>query len=156
MTKAAGIAIIAMLAACGGGSSADTYSVGGTATGLASGSAVVLQLNGAATTTVSADGSLTVGPSLPDRVGYSVMVLTQPADQFRNLGSANGSFTGANVTDITLSCYATFEVLYSFSGGADGRNGAYPTVGLIQGADGAFYGSTQARPMTGQTLRCSR
>lgn len=86
MTKSAGLAIIAMLAACDGGSPADTYSVGGTATGLTSGSAVVLQLNGFATTTISADGSFTVGPSLPDHVGYSATVLTQPADQFCNLG----------------------------------------------------------------------
>ena len=39
---------------------------------------------------------------------------------------------------------------YSFSGGADGFNGAHPTAGLTQGTDGAFYGTTQARAMNGQ------
>jgi uncharacterized repeat protein (TIGR03803 family) len=156
MARAGSVASIAVLAACGGGNSADMYSVGGTATGLANGSAVVLQLNGAAMTTVSANGSFTVGQPLPDDVSYSVAVLTQPADQVCNLGSANGKFTGANVTGITLSCYATFKVLYSFSGGADGLNGTYPTAGLIQGADGAFYGTTQAHAMTGQNATVFR
>lgn len=111
MAKAAGVGSIAVLAACGGDNSATTYSVGGTATGLADRSLVVLQLNGSATTTVSANGSFIVGPPLPVRVGYSVTVLTQPADQVCNLGSANGKFAGSNVTDMTLSCYATFKVL---------------------------------------------
>lgn len=137
MLKAGGVASIAVLTACGGDNSASAYSVGGTATGSTSGSAVVLQLNGTATTTVSANGSFTVGPPLPDDVGYSVTVLEQPANQVCNLGSASGAFVGGNVTSITLSCYGTFEVLYSFSGGVDGRNGAYPEAGLIQGTDGA-------------------
>jgi uncharacterized repeat protein (TIGR03803 family) len=156
MARAGAVASIAVLAACGGGNAADTYSVGGTATGLASGSAVVLQLNGAATTTVSANGGFTVGLPLPADVGYSIVVLTQPADQVCNLDSASGKFAGGNVTGITLSCYATFKVLYSFSGGADGFNGAYPTAGLIQASDGAFYGTTQARAITGQNATVFR
>jgi uncharacterized repeat protein (TIGR03803 family) len=150
LARAGSLACIALLAACGGGNSSDVYSVGGTATGLASGSAVVLQLNGAATITVSANGRFTFGSPLQGNVDYSVTVLTEPADQVCNLDSASGKFPGADVTGVTLSCYATFKVLYSFSGGADGRNGADPTAGLVQGADGAFYGTTQALAMTGQ------
>jgi hypothetical protein len=80
MARAGSVASIALLAACGGGNSSDVYSVGGTATGLASGSVVVLQLNGAATTTVSANGRFAFGSPLQGNVDYSVTVLTEPAD----------------------------------------------------------------------------
>jgi uncharacterized repeat protein (TIGR03803 family) len=156
MARAGSVASIALLAACGGGDSSDVYSVGGTATGLDSGSAVVLQLNGAATTTISANGRFTFSSPLQGNVDYSVTVLTEPAGQVCNLDSASGKFPGSDVTGVTLSCYATFKVLYSFSGGADGRNGAYPTAGLIQGADGAFYGTTQANAATGQNATVFR
>lgn len=121
IAKAGAVACIAVLAACGGGNSAGSYSVGGTVTGLASGSSVVLQLNGAGTTTISANGSFTVSLPLANDVDYSVTVLTQPADQVCNLDSASGTSHGADITGVTLSCYATFQRYSPFIDG--GRRG---------------------------------
>jgi hypothetical protein len=68
------------LSACGGGGSIgtpppQTFTIGGTVSGLTAGTSVVLQNNGGNNLTVSANGSFTF--STP-ATSYNVTVLTQP------------------------------------------------------------------------------
>src|SRR6267378_2308652 len=58
----------------------DTYSVGGSVTGLTGGT-VVLQDNGGDNLTVSADGAFTFPTKLTNSSAYNTTVLTQPSGQ---------------------------------------------------------------------------
>lgn len=78
------------------------YSVGGTVTGL-SGS-VVMQNNGGDDLTVSADGTFTFSELLVDGAAYSVAVSEQPDGQLCTVGGESGTVSGANVTDVQVSC----------------------------------------------------
>ncbi|MCL7960305.1 MAG: hypothetical protein M8861_08950, partial [marine benthic group bacterium] len=78
------------------------YSVGGTVTGL-SGS-VVLQNNGGDDLPVSADGTFTFSELLVDGATYSVTVAEQPDGQLCLVSSESGVVSGANVTDVEVSC----------------------------------------------------
>jgi TolB protein len=78
------------------------YSVGGTVTGL-SGS-MVLRNNGADDLSVSANGTFTFSELLIDGAVYSVTVAEQPDGQLCIVSAENGTVSGANVTDIAISC----------------------------------------------------
>ena len=80
------------------------YSVGGTVTGL-SGS-VVLRNNAADDLSVSANGTFTFSELLIDGAAYSVTVAEQPDGQLCIVSAENGTVSGANVTDVEVSCDA--------------------------------------------------
>ncbi|WP_376691838.1 choice-of-anchor D domain-containing protein [Wenzhouxiangella sp. EGI_FJ10409] len=81
-----------------------TFTVGGTVSGLA-GDQVVLQNNGGDDQVLNADGSFTFAPQ-DDGSGYDVAVAIQPADPAQTCSVANGSgtLTGADVTDVEVTC----------------------------------------------------
>ncbi len=85
-----------------------TYTVGGTVSGLASGASVVLQNNAANNLSVSANGAFTFSTALSNASAYAVTVLTQPASpgpgQSCAVGSGSGTLNGANVTNVTVTC----------------------------------------------------
>lgn len=96
------------LTACGGGGGDDgpiggAYTIGGTVSGLASGSSFVLQNNGADDLTVRGNGSFTFTGLLDANVAYAVTVKTPPAQQACTVTNGSGTTTG-NVTNITVSC----------------------------------------------------
>ena len=104
-----------VLPACGGGGggtpavpsgpAAPTYTIGGTASGLAANTSVVLQNNGGDNLTVSAEGAYTFGAALNDGAAYAVTVLTQPADQSCSVVTGgSGTVSGTNITTIVVSC----------------------------------------------------
>src|SRR5207245_451954 len=67
-----------------------------------------------------------------------VAPLIQGSDgNFYGTTSQGGPANAGTVFQLTPA--GTFTVLYAFTGGADG---GYPYAGLIQGADGNFYGTT--------------
>lgn len=77
--------------------------------GLAQGESVVLQNNGGDNLTVSQTGQqslrFTFATGLTDGAAYSVTILTQP-----NMGgcmvlSGDGTISGANVTNVEVSCF---------------------------------------------------
>lgn len=80
----------------------DAFTVGGTLSGLSG--TVVLQNNGGDNLSLSADGSFTFGSALADGANYAVTVLTQPAGQTCTVVNASGSLSGANVTNVEVSC----------------------------------------------------
>ena len=104
---------------CGGSSDA---SIGGSITGLASGTTVVLQDNGGDDLTLGADG----GFSFPTKVGsgdaYVVTVLTQPAGQVCTVAGGSGSVdsSGDDVGSVTVSCVSTSTIEGTVSGLAAG------------------------------------
>lgn len=104
-----------VLPACGGGGggtpavpsgpAAPTYTIGGTASGLAASTSVVLQNNGGDNLTVSAVGAYTFGTALNTGAAYAVTVLTQPAGQSCSVVTGgSGTVSGTNITTIVVSC----------------------------------------------------
>ncbi len=103
----------------------DTYTVGGTVSGLASGNSVVLRNNGGDDKTVSANGSYTFGTALSDGSSYDVTVYTQPTTPNQTCVVSNGSGTisGGNVTNVNVSCTTdTYTVGGTVSGLASGNS----------------------------------
>ncbi len=100
-----------------GGDLTPTYTVGGTATGLA-GKSVVLADNAGDNLTVSANGTFTFATPLDSGAAYNVTVKTNPAGQTCTVTSGSGTIAAANITSVTVTCAAipTFSVGGTISG----------------------------------------
>ncbi|XOB97878.1 hypothetical protein ACMC9I_08110 [Deinococcota bacterium DY0809b] len=98
---------------------APTYSVGGTLGGLASGQQLVLQNNQTDDLTLSADGPFTFAAKLVDGAAYSVTVKTQPQGQTCTVTNGSGTLSGADVSNVQVSCSADPGTLDT-SFGSDG------------------------------------
>ncbi|HEY6484246.1 MAG TPA: beta-propeller fold lactonase family protein [Steroidobacteraceae bacterium] len=121
------------LAACGGGGSSSTtppgggggsqsYTVGGTISGL-SGGGLVLQNNGADNLTVSAGAtSFTFKTALATGTGYAVTVMTSPTNptQACTVSNGTGKVSAANVTNVAISCTSS---AYTIGGTVTGLTG---------------------------------
>ena len=86
----------------------DTFTVGGSLTGLFSGASVVLQINGSNDQTLTADGNF-VFPALADGTDYAVTVATQPTGQSCSVNNGSGTVAGANISNVQVSCTLFFE-----------------------------------------------
>jgi hypothetical protein len=88
-----------------------TYSVGGNISGLEAGNTVTLQNNAGDDLAVNADGSFTFATELNDGANYAVSVLTQPSapDQVCSVTNGSGTISGADVTDVDVSCVTTCD-----------------------------------------------
>ena len=116
ITRLASIALASLfLTACGGGGGSDlggnnppptggTLTVGGTVSGLASNTSVVLQNNGGNNLTVSANGAFTFSTALASGAAYSVSVFTQPSGQTCTVASGSGTVGSAAVTNVSVLC----------------------------------------------------
>jgi hypothetical protein len=82
--------------------SAGTYTVGGTVSGLSG--TVVLQDNGGDNLSVSSNGPFTFSTSLSDGTAYNVTVQTGPAGQNCTVSSGSGTVASANITNVTITC----------------------------------------------------
>jgi len=82
----------------------NTYTIGGTVTGLGSGKSVVLQNNGGNNLTVSTNGSFTFTTPVNYGGSYVVTVLTQPTGQTCTVSSGSGSNVTADVTGVVVNC----------------------------------------------------
>ncbi len=103
-----------------------TYTIGGTASGLA-GTGLVLQDNGGNNLAVAANGSFTFSTPIATGVAYAVTVLTQPTGPAQTCAVASGSGTvaSANVTSVAVTCTtATYTIGGTVSGLAGTRSGA--------------------------------
>ncbi len=101
----------------------NTYSIGGTVSGLATGNSVVLQNNGGDDLTIAADGSFTFSTALADGSAYDVTVLTQPTtpNQTCTVTNGSGSLGGADITNIGVVCTINhYTVGGTVSGMVDG------------------------------------
>ena len=146
---------------------ANTYTIGGTLTGLTAGS-VVLQQNGGDYLTLSGNAAFTFSTPVSDKSTYSVGILSQPAGQTCVVSGGSGTVAGSNVTDVTVKCVENSVDTYSIGGtlasltggsvvlqqnGGDdltlSANGAFTFATLIN--DGATYSVTVLTQPVGQT-----
>ena len=84
----------------------NTYGIGGTVSGLATGNEVILQNNLGDDLTVNTDGSFTFATELDDESNYDVTVLTQPntPNQTCIITNRTGQIAGINVENISIYC----------------------------------------------------
>jgi hypothetical protein len=109
--SAANVANVAVT--CG----ASAFAVGGTLTGLAGGTAVVLQNNRGDNLNLTTDGAFAFTTPVASGAAYSVGVLTQPAGQGCSVALGTGTIAGADVTGVDVSCTAnSFTVGGTVSG----------------------------------------
>jgi outer membrane protein assembly factor BamB len=99
--------------------STNTYSVGGTVSGLAG--SLVLQDNNGDNLTVSANGIFTFAAPVASGSPYSVTVLAQPTGQSCSVADGTGTITAANAANIAIVCVAG---TYTISGTVTGLNGS--------------------------------
>ena len=92
----------------------DTYTIGGTVTGLASGTQLTLDDNGADPTTVTANGSFSFATPVAYGGSYSVTVGTQPSGQTCTVGGGSGSAVHADVSSVSVSCVSAGNPLYVY------------------------------------------
>ena len=120
---------------------AQSYTLGGTITGLGSASGLVLTNEGGDATTVAASSTtFTMKTAVPFGAAYAVAVQTNPVNVTCTVTSGSGTMPAANVTSVQVACAAGKEsVLHSFGGTGDG---ASPGGSLVQGTDGNLYGMT--------------
>src|SRR5690349_11621453 len=100
------------LAACGGGGGDDPgfsnpagFTVGGTVSGL-TGTGLVLQNSGGNNLTITGNGAFTFTQSVQTNSSYAVTVSTQPSNpaQTCSVSSGSGTVSGANVTNVSVTC----------------------------------------------------
>jgi len=84
----------------------NTFTLGGTVSGLGAGKSVVLQNNGQDDLTISANGGFTFATALAANSTYAVTIKTNPAGQSCSLSQASGTVLG-NVSSVTLTCQDT-------------------------------------------------
>ena len=94
---------------------AKTYTIGGTVSGLNSGTSVTLLDNGADALTVTANGSFTFKTALAGGAKYSVTVSVEPTGETCTVTNGSGTVGTANVTNVAVAC----------SSGSGGGGGAY-------------------------------
>ena len=87
--------------------STNTYTIGGTVSGLSG--TVVLQDNLADDLTITTNGSFTFSTALTAGSSYSVTVKTQPAGQTCTVSNGSGTANG-NVTNVGVSCSGSVSI----------------------------------------------
>ncbi|HEY6619635.1 MAG TPA: choice-of-anchor tandem repeat GloVer-containing protein [Steroidobacteraceae bacterium] len=122
--------------------SANTYTLGGTISGLTA-SGLVLLNNGGDATTISANATqFTMNTGVAYGAAYTITVQTPPAGLVCSVSNGASSMGAADTTSVSIACGSNFTLLHSFAGGSS--DGADPYHTLIQGSDGNFYGTTLA------------
>jgi uncharacterized repeat protein (TIGR03803 family) len=115
-----------------------TYTIGGSLTGLYSGSgAAVVLSNGSDTLTLTQNGSFTFGVPEASGSAYYVAVSGQPPlPQRCRVAQGRGTVSGANVTTVTVSCSSDISetLLSTFQ--------TNPSGGLVTDSAGNLYGAT--------------
>ena len=139
-----------LLAGCGLGT--ESTPIGGTVSGLTSGTNVVLVDNGTDSLNVGANGSFSFATQLQAGGAYSVTVGTQPAGQNCGVVNATGTVDQADdpVTNITVTCQTsttTNEIFGTVSGLLSGNSVTLLATGSttqtqIVSSNGVFVFST--------------
>ncbi|HLK36631.1 MAG TPA: hypothetical protein VKU41_07745, partial [Polyangiaceae bacterium] len=118
------------------------YSVGGTVSGLPSGTNVVLQDNGGNDLTVNANGLFTFTQQVNYGSTYAVTVRTSPTGQTCTVanGTGTGTVTGT-VTSVAVTCAPT---LFTIGGNVQGLNSAGMVTLQDNGSDDLIVTGTNA------------
>ncbi|CAJ0780022.1 hypothetical protein R8510_04690 [Ralstonia chuxiongensis] len=122
VSNGAGAAMVADVNAVTIACSGNTYSVGGTVTGLANGQQVTLLNNNADPLTLSADGVFTFAVPTAYLGSYSVTVGTQPTGQTCTVNNGAGGGVVTNINSVAVTCSTTtYRIGGSVSGLANGQ-----------------------------------
>ncbi len=121
--------------------SANTYTVGGTISGLTT-SGLVLLDNGGDATTISANAAqFTMNTGVAFGSSFAITVQTPPTGLVCSVNNGTDIMGAVDVINISVACGSNFSLLYSFGGSSDAAD---PYHTLILGSDGDFYGTTLA------------
>jgi hypothetical protein len=84
----------------------NTFTIGGTVTGIPATESLTILNNGGDGLIISADGSFVFSTPIADGSTYNVTVLTNPASATCTIsgGTATGTVSNANVTNVTIGC----------------------------------------------------
>jgi hypothetical protein len=121
---------VSTLVGCGGGGSEPSYTISGTVSGL-SGSGLVLQATGGNILAVSASGGFRFPTALANGSAYTISVQTQPSSPSQTcaISPANGTISGANVSNVVVACSTNG---YKIGGSVSGLEG----TGLVLSDNG--------------------
>src|SRR3989338_4741816 len=99
------------------------YTVGGDISGLDG--TVVLQNNSGDNLTLTSNSSFTFATSLSNGAAYSVTVLTNPTspDQTCTVSSGSGTISGANITNVSVTCSTNEKIIFLTAAGAGAGGG---------------------------------
>jgi uncharacterized repeat protein (TIGR03803 family) len=121
---------------------ANTYTVGGSISGLSTSGFTLLD-NGADTLTPAANAiQFTMNTGVAYGSTYAITVKTMPMGLVCSVNNGAGIMGAGDVFNVYISCGPNFSLLYTFAGLSVDGSGPYHT--LIQGSDGDFYGTTLA------------
>ena len=119
------VMLLVALAGCGGGGGATaasgsgpvatSYTLGGTISGLPS-SGLTLTADGQSVSPAAQATSFTFPSAVATGTAYSVTVTTQPAGATCAVSNGSGTVSGGNVTNVQVTCTASFTVGGSISG----------------------------------------
>jgi hypothetical protein len=103
---------------------ANTYTIGGTVSGLSTGDSVTLLDNGTNALTVTANGAFTFTAALASGKAYKVTVSVQPTGETCTVTNSSGTVGSANVTNVAVACAGakTFTIGGTVSGLISGRS----------------------------------
>lgn len=122
----------------------NTYTVGGTVTGLAG--TLMLRNNGGDDRTISANGSFAFSTPISSGANYSVTVKTQPAyppkSQTCTIANGSGAVSSSNVTNVAVTCTTN---TYTVGGNVTGLSG---TGLVLQNNGGNNKSISAAGPFT--------
>lgn len=125
------------------GTSPQAYTIGGSVSGLA-GSGLVLRQNGGDDLPVDADGSFTFATPVYDGTHYAVTIAAQPRNpaQTCTVANGNGTLSGANVANVTVTC-ADSVVDYIFADGFE------------SGGSATLAQTTDTQPVAQNSIACA-
>jgi len=113
--------------------SSATFTIGGTVSGLNTGTSVTLLDNGGDSLTVTANGTFTFKTALASGKTYSVTVGTQPTGETCTVTNGSGTVGSANVTNVAVACAAT--PTFTIGGTVSGLNTGTSVTLLDNGGD---------------------
>ncbi|HEY2532519.1 MAG TPA: choice-of-anchor tandem repeat GloVer-containing protein [Xanthobacteraceae bacterium] len=120
--------------------SPDTYTVGGSISGLTANALVLLDNGGDALSPSANATQFTMNTGVAFGSPYAITVQTEPLGLVCAVSNGTAFMGAADVTNVNISCGPNFSLLYSFAAG--NGDGGQPYHTLIQGSDGDFYGTT--------------
>jgi hypothetical protein len=112
--------------------SPDSFTIGGSVTGLASGAQVTLNDNSGDPLTFNSNGAFTFATPIASQGSYNVTVGTQPVGQTCTVINGTGPNPSVNVTDVSVTCSTNS---YTVSGGLSGLSSASQVTLFNNGAD---------------------
>jgi 6-phosphogluconolactonase (cycloisomerase 2 family) len=124
--------ILGWLSACGGGGGGggtvtppppppQSYTIGGSVSGLTASSGVVLQDNGGDDLTVAANAtSFTFPTKVAANGAYAVTVKTQPTNETCTVTGGSGTVGSSNVTTVSVACTSTTIPTFTIGGSVSG------------------------------------